>query len=817
MKISVSWLRRYLPVTISAEEIGKLLTSSGLEVENIESFETIKGGLKGLVIGEVLTCVKHPNADKLSLTTVNVGAETPSQIVCGAPNVAAGQKVIVALPGTTVHPLSGDSFEIKKSKIRGETSEGMICAEDEIGMGQSHAGILILPAEAKVGMPVAEYFKVENDSILEIGLTPNRADATSHFGVARDLAAVLNCKNLLEASGDAKLHAKLPEQSSLNFPDKDVISVNVVDTNACPRYSGITLSGVKVGESPDWLKNSLRSIGLNPINNIVDITNFVLHECGQPLHAFDADKIAGKKVVVRPGNANEKFVTLDGVSRELTPSNLVIADAEKAMCIAGVFGGMDSGINDATTSVFLESAYFSPASIRKTGKQFGLKTDASFRFERGTDPEMTLYALQRAAALICEVAGGVIASRIIDIYPAKINPAEFDIRFDYINKFIGHEIPVAVVKEILSSLGIKITKETNESLSLQVPAFKVDVTRPVDVVEEILRVYGYDRIPLPSKQSISLPAVIDFDVEKLQSNVSNYLSAQGFNEILTNSLTKAEYTTIKPWSPENSVALLNPLSQELGVMRQDLLLNGLEAIQYNRNRRNPDLKFYEFGKVYAKTTEGYTESYQLSVYMTGKVSEVSWKGAVKDSDFYLLKSVVHNVLELCGIDHRSLTSAESSHEQLSYGLKATAGNRSVVELGAVQPSLLRKFDIGQDVFVALINWDTVVRKARRAPVAYKEISKFPGVKRDLSMLIDRALPFAKLEEIAYKTERKLLRDVILFDLYQGEKIEKGKKSIALSFMLQDDQQTLTDKQIDKTMEKLMLAFENEAGAVIRKG
>ena len=817
MKISVNWLKQYIPTTLTPEEISVALTATGLEVEGIETFETIKGGLRGLVVGEVLTCVKHPNADKLSLTTVNVGGETPSQVVCGAPNVAAGQKVIVALPGTTVYPLTGEPFEIKKSKIRGEASEGMICAEDEIGMGQSHAGILILPADVKVGTSVADYFKVENDYVLEIGLTPNRADAASHLGVARDLAAAIQTRDLVEKNPHpSKPVAKLPSLKNALYPASDVISVDVEDVVACPRYSGLTLTGVKVGESPDWLKNRLRSIGVGPINNVVDITNYVLHECGQPLHAFDAAKIAGKKVIVRKGKEGEKFVTLDGAERILNSSNLVIADAEKAMCIAGVFGGIDSGITEATESVFLESAYFLPASIRKTSKQFGLKTDASFRFERGTDPEMTLYALNRAATLICEIAGGQVASRVTDIYPAKIAPAEFDIRYSYIDNFIGEVIDRSVIRAILESLGIEIVSAKDDSLSLRVPTFKVDVMRPVDVVEEILRIYGYDRIPMPKKQSISLPAVVEFDVEKLQAKIADYLAAQGFNEILTNSLTKAEYTQHKPWTKENSVNLLNPLSQELGVMRQDLMMTGLEAIQYNRNRRQLDLKFFEFGKVYSKNENGYQESYQIGLFLTGKNEDVSWKGASAPLDFYKLKSIVHNVLELCGIQTKNLVADELKHEQFAYGISVSIGTKKIVEFGALKPSTLRHFDVKDDVFHAILHWDNILRKARKEPVKYAEVSKFPGVKRDLSMMIDRATPFAKIQEIAYKTERKLLRDVVLFDLYQGDKIEKGKKSIAISFMMQDDTQTLTDKQIDKAMEKLMLAYENEVGAVIRK-
>ena len=817
MKISYNWLKEFVKTDLSVEQASILLTAGGLEVENVESFESVKGGLKGLFVGEVLTCQKHPNADKLSLTTIDVGGEIALQIVCGAPNVAAGQKVIVAIVGTTVHPVTGEPFEIKKSKIRGELSEGMICAEDEIGLGTSHAGILVLPNDAVVGTKASDFFKLENDFVIEIGLTPNRADAASHLGVARDLSALINTLNSIESK-------TIINESSVVFPDVEkfnpgtdrLIEVVVEDELACPRYTAITISDVTVGESPKWLKNRLLSIGVNPINNVVDITNYVLHEIGQPLHAFDADKIAGKKVIVRQAKEGEKFITLDKVERTLYSGNLMICSAEKPMCIAGVFGGIDSGITESTKTVFLESAYFDAASIRKTSKQHGLKTDASFRYERGTDPEITMYSMKRAALLLEEICGGKISSPVIDIYPTKKPRIDFNIKYSYIDKFTGEVIDRNVIATILLSLGIKIISSDTESLNLLVPAFKVDVLRPVDVIEEILRVYGYDRIPLPKKQSISLPAIVDFDREKIQNNVADYLAAQGFNEILTNSLTKSEYNSAPGWNEEKSVKILNPLSQDLGVLRQDLLMTGLEILEYNRNRKLSDQKMFEFGKLYFKTETGYSESYCLSLLVCGRKQEVSWQGPATNIDFFFLKSMVINVLTLCGIKTSELIIKESENPALNFGLTYFSGTKVLADFGAVKSSVLKKYDLA-DVFSCSINWDLVIKKAKKKPVQYQEVSKFPVVKRDLSMMVDVITPFSKIEEIAFKSERKLLKEVSLFDLYQGEKIEAGKKSIAVSFILLDDQQTLTDKQIDKTMERLMNAFESEAGAVIRKG
>lgn len=816
MKISHNWLNNYLSNNLSVKEIDQKLTAGGLEVEGVEAFESIKGGLKGLFVGEVLTCTKHPNADKLSLTTVNVGGESPLSIVCGAPNVAAGLKVIVAIVGSHVHPLEGDSFEIKKSKIRGELSEGMICAEDEIGLGKSHDGILILSDDAIVGTRAEDYFKIENDSIFEIGLTPNRADAASHIGVARDLSALMNVEKAIAEKKKYIGHQLiLPSVEKFEEGTNKIIDVTIEDPLACPRYSGITITNVKVGESPDWLKNRLKSIGVGPINNVVDITNFVLHECGQPLHAFDADKINGKKVIVRSAKDGEKFKTLDGIERIMKSGNLMICNSENPMCIAGIFGGADSGISDSTVTIFLESAYFDSASIRKTGKQHSLKTDASFRFERGTDPEITLYALKRASLMIEEICNGTIASPVIDIYPIKKTPVKFEINYSFIDQFSGEVIDRDVIATIIESLGMKIVSQNSDGLSLEIPAFKVDVLRPVDVIEEILRIYGYDRIPLPKKQSISLPAIVEFDRELIQNKIADYLAAQGFNEILTNSLTRSSYVENGSWSQEKSIQLLNPLSQDLSILRQDLLMNGLEILQYNRNRRQVDLKMFEFGKVYSKLGEKYSENYSLAIYATGKKQDVSWQNTTTNPDFFFLKSIALNILEICGVNISELAVNETVHSALSYGLTYTSGNKTVLEIGPIKPSVSKQFDLNE-VIVADFNWDVVIKKSKKKAVRYSEISKFPAVKRDLSMLVDLQTSYSTIRDLAFKTEKKILREVNLFDLYQGDKMEKGKKSLALSFHLLDDQQTLTDKQIDKTMEKLMAAFESEVGAVIRK-
>ena len=818
MKISYNWLKEILPVNFSPEETSVLLTASGLEVEGIESFESVKGGLKGLVIGEVKTCIKHPDADKLSLTTVDVGTGEILQIVCGAPNVAAGQKVIVATPGTKIFPLEGDPFVIKQAKIRGQSSSGMICAEDEIGLGKMHEGIIVLPENAVIGMPVSEFYKITGDHIFEIGLTPNRADAASHIGVARDLAAVMRAKKLIETTIDEKISLKIPEIKNEIFknsnPKHVPVKVTVKDTEACIRYSGVSIANANVGESPAWLKDRLLSIGVNPINNIVDITNYVLHECGQPLHAFDVDQIQGGNIIVRSANPNEKFVTLDNVERTMHSGDLMICDESRALCIAGVYGGINSGITEKTKNIFLESACFSPASIRKTSKRHGLKTDASFRFERGTDPEITMYALKRAASLITEIAGGTIASEINDFYPIPLKPVVIDLNYNFLDQFSGEVIDRKIVRTILDSLGIKIISEDNNILRMEVPLFKVDVTRPADIIEEILRIYGYDRIAVPVKINASLPFNPGFDREQLQNKVADYLSNNGFNEIMTNSLTKSEYASLPGWKADEIVNILNPLSQDLSVLRQDLLVNALETVQYNSNRKQSDLRLFEFGKTYFWKNNKYGEEYRLSVLLTGNRNESSWKIREEKVDFYFLKSFVNNVLSLCGI--KDFFETEVNGGVFSSSLIIKKNEDILVEYGTIEKATLRKFDLKEDVLHADFKWDNIVKYALKKPVRYSEISKFPAVKRDLSMLIGSEISYSRLENIAYKTEKKLLKEIRLFDIYDGDKIEAGKKSYALSFILQDDQQTLTEQQITKIMDKLMSAFEKEAGAVIRK-
>jgi phenylalanyl-tRNA synthetase beta chain len=811
MKISYNWIKEFLKIDLPPEEVVDHLTHCGLEVEAMELFQSVQGGLAGLVIAEVLTCEKHPNADKLSITTVDVAGEKILQIVCGASNVAKGQKVVVATVGSTLYPLHGDSFEIKQSKIRGELSEGMICAEDEIGLGTSHEGIMVLDPDTKVGMSAKDYFKVEEDTIFEIGLTPNRADAASHLGVARDLYAVLLAKDI-----------KVPEISLPSVeefkdkPEKKFISVKVENSEACPRYSGITLSGVKVADSPAWLQNRLRSIGISPINNIVDITNYVLHECGQPLHAFDADKINDKKVVVRTARKDEKFFTLDGTERKLATEDLMICDASEPMCIAGIFGGMNSGISATTKSVFLESAYFNPDFIRRSGKRHSLKTDASFRFERGTDPEITIYALKRAVQLILEIAGGEISSGLIDIYPNKIAAAEFSFNLDYLDKFSGDQLDRNKVRSILISLDISILKDEGTDLLLRIPTAKVDVLRPVDVVEEVLRIYGYNRIPLPSKLISSLPAIIGSDRESIQNHTADFLASNGFLEILTNSLEKSRVSSGKEDAVSSEVRILNPLSQDLNVLRQDMLYSGLDIISYNRNRKNADLRLFEFGKTYSKSGEKYEESSRLALYLTGRKFDISWNGDKAPVDFYFAKAFVENVLRRCKVDPALLVYENTSCPQFSTGLKLGTKEKQLVQLGSVHRSILKSFDITNEVLYADFNWDALLRTSKRSAVQVSEVSKFPSVRRDLSMMIDSKVHFSQIESVAYKTERKLLKSINLFDVYQGDKIEQGKKSYAVAFILLDDQRTLTDKNIDKAMDRLMSALEKEVGAVIRK-
>jgi phenylalanyl-tRNA synthetase beta chain len=801
MKISYNWLQQFINLTEPAEEIGALLTKSGLEVEGIEKFESIKGGLSGIVIGKVLTCEKHPGADKLKKTTVDIGNGTILPIVCGAANVAEGQKVIVATVGATLYPTEGEPFKISKAKIRGEVSEGMICAEDEIGLGKSHDGIMVLQTELPLGTSAAEYFKVENDYTFEIGLTPNRADAASHLGVARDLRALLKreiCKG---------------EEKSLPAPkEKVAINVSVENSEACPRYSGIVIKDVSVKESPEWLKNRLKSIGLSPINNIVDCTNFILHDLGQPLHAFDLAKV-GNIIKVKTVAEGTEFVTLDGNKRKLTAKDLMICNAEEPMCIAGVFGGLDSGVKPETTAIFLESAYFSPDYVRKTAQHHGIKTDSSFRFERGTDPNITVDALNKAATLILELAGGEIASDLIDIYPTPIQNFEIETSFSYIHKLIGKKIPTETIVEILSNLGISIVEAKDDKLKVSVPPFKVDVQREADIVEEVLRIYGYDNIEINTK--IRTEYIADFpkkDKAKLHGKLGNLLSGAGFSEIVTNSLTKESYQKLIE-NGDNPVLILNKLSEDLGVMRQTLLFSGLEVIAYNVNRRQKDLKFYEFGKTYFKTEKGYTEKDRLALFITGNQHDESWIAKDAPADFFTLKNFIQRIIEKLNIKGLTIKTISSSY--FSEGLEYQLKGKTLVQFGKVADKILKAIDLKQAVYYADFDAALLLDLLSETTV-YQEISKFPEVRRDLSLVIDKGVTFDQIKQLAQSKERKILQEINVFDVYEGSNLGDNKKSYSVSFYLQDNEKTLTDKVIDQTMQKLMDSFEKDLGAIIRK-
>ncbi|SDQ70389.1 phenylalanine--tRNA ligase subunit beta [Flagellimonas zhangzhouensis] len=801
MKISYNWLKQFLQIDWDAQKTGELLTDLGLEVEGITNFESVKGGLKGIVVGHVLTCEQHPNADRLKLTTVDVGQETPLQIVCGAPNVAAGQKVPVATIGTTLYTAEGESWVIKKGKIRGEESQGMICAEDEIGIGSSHDGIMVLNEELVPGTPCSNVFDVENDQVFEIGLTPNRADAMSHFGVARDLKAGLEQKEISK-------ELVTPSTSNFSIDNRSLkIDVEVMDADLAPRYCGVTISNIIVQDSPDWLKNRLKAIGLSPINNVVDVTNYVLHELGQPLHAFDAAKIKGNKVEVKTLPTGTKFTTLDDVERELHEDDLMICDAEKPMCIAGVFGGINSGVTEHTTSIFLESAYFDPVSIRKTAKRHGLNTDASFRFERGIDIDVTKYALKRAALLIREIAGGYVTSEIVDLFPVKPKERQVFLTFDKINSLIGQEIPRDTIKSILSSLEIKINNVTESGLGLTIPHYRVDVTREVDVIEEILRVYGYNNIDFKEKLNASIAKTSRFENLRVQHVTGNTLAAMGFFEIMTNSLVSADFKT------EDAVEMLNPLSSDLSVLRTSMLQSGLQSVSYNHNRQKNDLKLFEFGKTYHKSNEGHDEKQHLSVFITGDHNSDSWTVASRKTDFFFLKGIVENVLERLGINNYE--TSPLSDASFAEGLQCTLKNKPLVSFGLVSKSELKNFDIKQEVFFADFDWDAILASISTTNVVFKEIPKFPEVTRDFALLLDESTSFQKVYDIAWKTEKKLLKKVNLFDVYKGKNLPEGKKSYAVSFTLMDKTKTLTDKQIDKIMGKLLSQYQNELGAELR--
>lgn len=816
MKISYSWLKEYIKFDIEPAKVAQILTSIGLEVESLEKIQAVKGGLDGVVIGEVLTCEKHPDADKLSKTTVNVGQSEPLHIVCGAPNVSKGQKVVVATVGTKLY-FNDQEITIKKAKIRGELSEGMICAEDELGLGTSHAGIMVLDSNAVIGMPAKEYFKLEDDYLLEIGLTPNRIDAASHYGVARDLAAYLNLEKPTKAIKPSVDGFKI-DNNNLHIP------VEVANPEACTRYSGITVSDIKVGPSPEWLKKKLISIGLKPINNVVDITNFILHEIGQPLHAFDADYITGNKVIVSTLKEGTPFVTLDSNERKLTAEDLMICNTEQGMCIAGVFGGLKSGVTESTTKVFIESACFNPVSVRKTARRFSLNTDASFRYERGTDPNITIWALKRAAMLIKEVSGGEISSEIVDVYPKPIEDFKVEYNLKNTTTFIGKELPLTTVKKILEGLEIRVVNEDNEKLVLAVPPYRVDVQREADVVEDILRIYGYNNVEFSEKVSSTLSYSKKPDTHQIINLVSDHLSSNGFNEIMCNSLTKsAYYKELATFPDANTVRILNPLSNDLNGMRQTLMFGGLESVQRNINHRNLNLKLYEFGNCYkyipeadrTKPLNSYSEDFRLGIWIVGEKTPESWVQKPQQVSFFTIKGYVSSILNRFGFDTDSLSIEDAPADIFDYGITYLHKSKPLVNFGLVSSNVLESFDIKSEVFFAEIKWNLVLEQSLGMKITYKELPKFPEVKRDLALLLDQSITYDQIRKIAFATERKLLKRINLFDVYQGKNLGENKKSYAVSFILMDENKTLTDVQIDKTMGNLISAFEKEVGAQIR--
>ncbi len=820
MDISYKWLKEYVDFNLTPQEVCDALTSEGLEVDALEEVQSIRGGLKGLYVGQVLTCESHPNSDHLHVTTVDLGKGEASQIVCGAPNVAAGQKVIVADLGCVLY--DGDKeFVIKKSKLRGVESNGMICAEDEIGVGTSHDGIIVLPEDAKVGTPAAEYYNLESDWLIEVDITANRADALSHWGVARDLYAWLK-QNGYETS----LHRPSDEGFAVDNEDLP-IDVEIVNTDACQRYACVSITGCEVKESPEWLKNKLTTIGLRPINNIVDITNYVMMAYGQPLHCFDADMVKGHKIVVKTMPEGTPFITLDGEEHKLSDRDLAICNAEEPMCIAGVFGGKGSGTYDTTRNVVLESAYFHPTWIRKSARRHGLSTDASFRFERGIDPNGTIYALKQAAILCKELAGGKVSMQIKDVYPKKIENFKVDLKYSYVNQLIGKELPVDTIKNIVTSLEMVVLNEDAEGLLLEVPAYRVDVQRPCDVVEDILRVYGYNNVEIPSQLKSSLVIKGDEDIKhRLANLVGEQLLGCGFNEILNNSLTKgAYYEGLNSYPESNLVKIFNPLSSDLNVMRQTLLFGGLESVAHNINRKNPNLKFFERGNVYTFTPEkqnvdnpmaAYKEENMIALWVTGKRVSGSWAHADEASTFFELKAYVMNILSRIGLPFGMLVFKDSESDIFS---KATVienrGGKKFVEMGLVSKKILKSAGIDQEVYYAELNWTALMKAIKKQKVEYVEISKYPSVSRDLALLLDKGVEFARVEQIAYQSEKKLLKKVELFDVYEGKNLPEGKKSYAVNFILQDEQKTLNDKQIDAIMNKIIANLKKELGAELR--
>ena len=834
MNISYKWLKRYIDLQDDAQTVAKILTSIGLEVGTVETVETIRGGLKGLVVGEVLTCEPHPNSDHLHITKVNIGEGEPLPIVCGAPNVAAGQKVIVATVGTVLYD-GDESFTIKKGKLRGEDSWGMICAEDEIGVGTDHAGIIVLPADTPVGMPAAEFYHVENDAVIEVDITPNRSDACSHFGVARDLYAYYKAHNNPTSALPSREGVQLTKPSVEEFKEEDQtspISVFVDAPDAAPRYSGLYIKGVEVKESPEWLKNSLLAIGLRPINNVVDVTNFVLHEMGQALHAFDADKIKGNEIHVRYAKQGEKFVTLDGVEREMDSRDLMIANKEEAMCIAGVFGGLESGVTENTKNIFLESAYFDPVTIRKTSRRHQLQTDASFRYERGCDPCNTLYVLKRAALLIKEVANAEQVGLILDNSASQelLKPWSVTIDINRVNSLIGKAIGEDTIETILKALEINIVAKLGDSWQLEVPRYRVDVQRECDVVEDILRIYGYDNVEFPEKLNTSLAYGVKPDPEKLRRRIAEQLTAQGFNEILNNSLTKVSYyEPLTQLTLDTCVKIMNPLSQDLGVMRQTLLFGGLESIARNANRKNSDLKFYEFGNCYhykanpaarehnpENSLVEYSEEPHLALWLTGNKAAQTWVRKEEKTTFYQLRAYVNNILVRLGVDLSKTTVERLENELFSDGLvlKATNG-KALGFIGIVNRKQLKAFDIEQEVFYADLDWNQLLKQNKQYKAVINDLPKYPEVKRDFALLVDKTVEFADLARAAFATEKKLLKNVYLFDVYEGKNLEAGKKSYALSFILQDAENTLKDTQIENIMNRMKATFEEKFHATLR--
>ncbi len=815
MKVSYQWLKEHLEFDLPVEKVGELLTDSGLEVEGIEKFESIPGGLHGVVVGEVLETSQHPNADRLKNTKVSIGESEPLPIVCGAPNVEAGQKVAVATVGTTLYTQDGESFVIKKSKIRGEVSEGMICAEDELGLGSSHDGIMVLDPKAKVGQPLAELYDIQEDFTIEIGLTPNRADGMSHLGIARDLLAMMKSNGLADRS------QSLSERPISGFKEGNgpaKIDVEVHNSEACPRYAGVEIEGVEVRESPSWLQNRLKSIGLSPINNVVDATNFVLHDLGQPLHAFDLEQIEGGKINVATADPGAKFITLDEKERELDDQDLMINNGVEGMCIAGVFGGIKSGVTEKTKGIFLESAYFDPVFIRKTAKRHGLNTDASFRFERGIDPNMTITALKRAALLITEIAGGNVASKVTDIYSDPIKDKEVSVRYAYLDKIIGKKIDRQEIVDILSSLDITVVTDNADGLSLDVPAYRVDVERPADIAEEILRIYGYNNVELPHKLTSALNTAPLVDKDSLYDEVAGFLVGNGFSEIMANSLTKGQwYDRNEDWKEEKRIELKNPLSSDLNVLRQNLLFGTLDVIHRNQNHRHDDLKLFELGQTYNKSGESFEEQFELCLAITGSRDAENWNSPGRPSDFYALKSVCDRIFEKLGIDLGNLKLQKSNNGYLVDGLEYRSGSKFVLVIGEVAPKLLKQFDVKGAVYFAKILWDAIPELLDHGHVSFHDLPKFQEVRRDLALLLDDGVEFEAIEKIAKKTDQKFLRRVGLFDVYEGKNLPKGKKSYALSFHFYDDKQTLVDEKVDKSIKRIYDALATELNAELRSG